>query len=612
MRDKCASVKNGKEFWQNMKPLISNNIREENNDIVLLNDNVIVNDQRDVCNLLNDYFVNVTKDIGECDRIQETDKFTDIINTHAMHDSVQYIKTNLKSKTNFSFHLATEDVILKKLLNLNVKKSTGWDNMPPKLLKQGANILCKPITMLVNKCIRLAKFPSDLKKGEIIPLFKSDDMLEKKNYRPVSILPCISKIFESVLIDQLNVFFIDLFSVNLSGYRKQYSCQHVLMNFIENCKKHLDNNMVYGLITSDLSKAFDCLPHRLLISKLHAYGISDNACKLIKSYFELRQQRVKLGHVRSEWVSLMKGAAQGSLFGPFLFNVFQNDLIFKLENVCDVYNYADDTSAGCSGKSVNEVYQNLQNVMSILLQWFKLNYLKANPTKFQLIVFNENVTKCIDLADNVKLLGVEIDHCLTFHDHISSLCARAGRQLGALARMSKVLPPETKLLVFQTFILCHFNYCSTIWHFCKMSDLKNMEKIQHRALKYVYNDFTSSYKELREKHNITLLFVNRVKELLIEVYKACYNISPYYLQSLFSVKESKHSLRSKMNLNVPAVNTTKYGLKSISYSCAKMWNSLSNNMKCAESLKEFKSLLSKWKMKQCTCSFCSYCILNNL
>ena len=109
-----------------------------------------------------------------------------------------------------------------------------------------------------------------------------------------------------------------------------------------------------------------------------------------------------------------------------------------------------------------------------------------------------------------------------------------------------------------------------------------------RCSSRVYNDFTSSYKELREKHNITLLFVNRVKELLIEVYKACYNISPYYLQSLFSVKESKHSLRSKMNLNVPAVNTTKYGLKSISYSCAKMWNSLSNNMKCAESLKEFK------------------------
>ena len=322
--------------------------------------------------------------------------------------------------------------------------------------------------------------------------------------------------------------FTDLFSVNLSGYRKQYLCQHVLMNFIENCKKHLDNRMVYGLITTDLSKAFDCLPYRLLISKLYAYGISENACKLIINYFQLRQQRVKLGHVRSEWVSLMKGAAQGSLFGPFLFNVSQNDLIFKLENVCDVYNYADDTSAGCSGKSVNEVYQNLQNVMSILLQWFKLNHLKANPTKFQLIVFNENVTKCIGLADNVqlkpkqsvKLLGVEIDHRLTFHDHISSLCARAGRQLRALARMSKELPPETKLLVFQTFILCHFNYCSTVWHFCKTSDMKNIEKIQHRALKYVYNDFVSSYRVLREKHNITLLFVNRVKELLIEVYKS--------------------------------------------------------------------------------------------
>ena len=142
--------------------------------------------------------------------------------------------------------------------------------------------------------------------------------------------------------------------------------------------------------------------------------------------------------------------------------------------------------------------------------------------------------------------------------------------------------------------------------------MKNIEKIQHRALKYVYNDFASSYRVLREKHNITLLFVNRVKELLTEVYKACHNISPYYLQGLFSVKESRHNIRSKMNLNVPAVKTTKYGLKSISYSCAKMWNSLNNNMKCAESVKEFKSLLSKWKMKQCTCSFCSYCILNNL
>ena len=90
--------------------------------------------------------------------------------------------------------------------------------------------------------------------------------------------------------------------------------------------------MVYGLITSDLSKAFDCLPYRLLISKLYANRISENACKLIINYFQFRQQRVKLGHVRSEWVSLMKGAAQGSLFGPFLFNVFQNALIFKLEN----------------------------------------------------------------------------------------------------------------------------------------------------------------------------------------------------------------------------------------------------------------------------------------
>jgi hypothetical protein len=175
-------------------------------------------------------------------KLLEIETFDDVVNTHRMHDSVKFIASNLKSETGFSFHSISEDVIIQKLQNLDVKKSTGWDSIPPKLLKQGAEILCKPVARLVNKCMSLSKFPNDLKKGEIIPLYKRDDMLQTKNYRPISILPCISKVFESVLIDQLGAFFNDIFSINLSGYRKQYNCQSVLLNFVEKCKKELDNH----------------------------------------------------------------------------------------------------------------------------------------------------------------------------------------------------------------------------------------------------------------------------------------------------------------------------------------------------------------------------------
>ena len=182
----------------------------------------------------------------------------------------------------------------------------------------------------MNQSVLLSKFPSNLKKGEITPLFKKGSILEKQNYRPISILPTLFKIFESVLIDQLQCFFEKIFSQSLSGYRKGHSCQGVLLNFVGNCKKYVDNEYVYGLISADLSKAFDSLPYELLLSKLSAYGLSENACTLVGHYFKSRQQRVKIGTSKSNWMNLTKGAPQSTLFGPFMFSVFQNRLLCKI------------------------------------------------------------------------------------------------------------------------------------------------------------------------------------------------------------------------------------------------------------------------------------------
>ncbi len=132
---------------------------------------------------------------------------------------------------------------------------------------------------------------------------------------------------------------------------REHSCQNVLLRLVENCKKALDYKKVCGMLLTDLPKAFDCLPYQLLICKLNAYGLSHDACKLIINYFMSRKQRVKVGGCKSSWRTLSKGAPQGSIFGPFRFNIFQNDLVRMLEHICDIYNYADDNTVGVCATS---------------------------------------------------------------------------------------------------------------------------------------------------------------------------------------------------------------------------------------------------------------------
>ena len=551
----------------------------------------------------------------------DNDCVTDVISKYSDHESVRYILDNLSSDVKFTFSTIEKDVIFKKLNDIDCKKATGWDNIPPKLLKFGAEVLCDPICDLMNQSILLSKFPSNLKKGEIIPLFKKGSILEKKNYRPISILPTLSKIFESVLIDQLQCFFEKIFSPSLSGYRKGHSCQGVLLNFVENCKKYVDNEYVYGLISADLSKAFDSLPYGLLLSKLSAYGLSENACTLVGHYFKSRQQRVKIGTSKSNWMNLTKGAPQGSLFGPFMFNVFQNDLICKLQQLCHVYNYADDTGIGCYAKSIVELHVKLRNAIDIMLHWYDDNSLQANASKFQFITFSRNREKMsITLTDDViletqshiKLLGIHIDDQLNFHEHATYLCKKSGRQLNALARMSRFSPAEVKMIVFQAFVLCNFSYCPVIWHFCLLSDMKKFEKLQYRGLKYVYNDFESSYTMLRQQGKRSLLYVDRIREIMIQLYKICCSESPMYLQDLINFKNAGYNLRNARVLMQPQVNTSKFGLNSFRYESVKMWNNLEVDIKCAANLKVFKSLIGIWEPKLCSCTCCIPCKLQSL
>ena len=241
--------------------------------------------------------------------------------------------------------------------------------------------------------------------------------------------------------------------------------------------------------------------------------------------------------------TISKGCPQGSLFGPLAYNIFSNDLLLSIQNICDIYNYADDNSIGYSANTVAEVTDKLNSVASLMMEWFESNSLQANPNKFQFIIHSPNnalYDSMLSINNNVqlkpvaevKLLGVTFDSKLTFTKHINNLCIKAGRHINALSRLSNVLSKDSKQQLFQTFILSNFNFCPVVWHFCGMAELKQIEKVQKRALKIIYNDFNNSYVNLRENANRPLMYVDRLRYIVIEIFKIYHGMSPIYLSDL--------------------------------------------------------------------------------
>ena len=410
-----------------------------------------------------------------------------------------------------------------------------------KILRLAQNELTYPITNLVNNSISMSTFPEQLKCAELSPLYKKEDNLNKKNFRPVSILTGISKLYESVVNDQLLEFFSRLFNDLIGAFRKGYSCQSLLVKCIDNWKSALDKQQYIGAFFMDLSKAFDCLPHGLIIAKLHAYGLELPACNLLFSYLHGRKQRVKISNSRSSWTVLTKGVPQGSILGPLLFNIFMNDLFLFIEK-CHLYNYADDNSLDSSSENLTDVLYNLRHDGRNAIEWFAKNGMQANPDKFHFMLFSPTPSEqqALQLCDGthlmseteVTVLGVTIDDRLCFSQHISFCCKKAARQLNALARISRHLNINSHRAVYYSFIMSNFNYCPLVWHFCGQVNNQKLEQIQERALRILFADYNSSYLELLKRAGTTTLLIQRLRLIALTVFKSLHGLNPPCLNDM--------------------------------------------------------------------------------
>ena len=263
---------------------------------------------------------------------------------------------------------------------MSAKKAVQDTDIPVKILKENAEFFAEQICRQFSEAIYSSKFPATFKFANVTRYNVQGTRNLKDHYRPISLLPIISKIFEKLICRQLSNHFNDISSKFQCGFRKGFNAQHCLLLMIDQWKKAVANNKAFGALLTDLSKAFDCICHDLLVAKLHAYGLSLPALKMIQDYLLNRKQRSKIRSSYSAWENIISGIPQGSILGPRWFNIFLCDLFLEHEDCCFT-NYADDTNPYVVANNTAEVIENLTIITQKLFIWFANNQMKANHDK---------------------------------------------------------------------------------------------------------------------------------------------------------------------------------------------------------------------------------------
>ena len=415
-----------------------------------------------------------------------------------------YLNQNIE--TQFSFHPVTSSETEAVIHDLKSKPTTSGDGVSTSLIKAIQPVIVKPLTILFNQSISMCKFPDSLKVARVKALFKKGDKSEPNNYRPISILPSVSKVFEKLLLKQLYKYFTEnslLFS-HQYGFRKGHSTEHAVLELVDRIVNNMDKGANPFSIFIDLTKAFDCLDHQILLDKLKYYGLNESAISLIKNYLTNRKQYISYNssQSQSDFAAINIGVPQGSILGPFLFLVYMNDFNYS-SNTFQMINYADDTTLLSTINTFSpNPSQTIEFELSKISSWLNANKMKINVSKTkalfysptqkfvrppQLILNNEK----IEIVDHFSYLGIIIDKNLSWKYHISTISRKISKVIGVLCRLKHFLPCSVLKTIYTALINCHLNYGILLWG----GKAEPLFKLQKKAMRVITNSAPFSHTE---------------------------------------------------------------------------------------------------------------------
>ena len=612
-----------KKFWERVKPLFSEKTKLKES-IRLKENDQIISDDKEIAEILNNYYIESIEKL-EVNRYlpeesidnEDLDEIDKIVKNFQNHPSILKIKENVKVDDKFHFKNINENDMFNKIASLDPNKACMKGDIPAKLLLGTNDIVCKHLSIIYNDAKNLEDFPKCLKTADVTPVPKQGEKDNKKNYRPVSLTPILSKVFEKDMNEQILEYVERFLSKYVFGYRKKHNSELCIIVMIEMWRKALDECKVAGAVLTDLSKAFDCIPHNLLIAKLQAYGFDKPALNFILTYLTERNQRTKVNDKYSKRRYLKYGVPQGSILGPLLFNLFMNDIFYFIKE-SKLANYADDTTAYISKEGIFPLLHALKSETEIVLDWFKINEMKSNSDKCHMIVaenehrpayfsntfiYLENENQLLQNEKMVKLLGVTIEDKIAFEKHVNTLLKKGNQKLHGLMRASRYMNKEKLRILMKAFIESQFKYCSLVWMFHSRHINNRINRLQERALRVVYKDENCTFEELLEKDNSFTVHERNLQKLALLMFKVKHNLCPKPVQEIFKQNENGDWV-------IPKIRTENYGKETLRYRGPITWNLLPLEIKSAKTLKSFEEQIVKWKPRNCTCRLCKTYVKN--
>ena len=560
---------NTKKLWRVINSITNKSCRLTKVDNLIIK-NEILSKPSDISEAYNRFFVNAANDLQ--DRLPKFES-----------DHKKYMGPRNPNSMELS-HITVVEVagIIKSLQN----KTCRINDFSPAILKRNCHLIVIPLTQLLNQSFQQGKFPNKLKHAQVIPLYKKGARSDINNYRPISLLNIFSKIFEKAMKIKL-VSFIDSNKILCSsqfGFQKKVSTEDALRLFSKNIYKQLDKSNSVLSIFIDFTKAFDTVPHRILLNKLEHYGIRGPVKEWFEDYLSKRfQTTIFEGHESSSLNSTC-GVPQGSVLGPILFLLFINDLP-NVSKLLFTLLFADDATMSVCGKDPNLLIRIANNELQIFYIWCISNKLTVNTLKTFFILFSNkrqsnlpplviksNLTyEIIKQVDSTKFLGVYYDFDMSFKSHIRHLSQRLARTAALLYRVKSIMPEFVLRNMYHAHVLSVLSYCNIIWSNTFPTHLDSLIKLQKRIIRTITNsDFIAHTHPLFKQ--LKILDIEKLRKFHLGIY--------FYRNknSLLNNRPHHHYPTRSRNRMRPQRHSTTLFEKSFMYQANKVWNELIDNV----------------------------------